>query len=90
MVTSSPAADFQNQLIAELMWGFIARAECMIKRSMELPRAEGGQQIQIKPAENKTVTAQFCQPSAHSLNDKKGSAAPEPSLSHGINIPARV
>lgn len=72
MVTSSPAADFQNQLIAELMWSFIAQAECMIKCSMELHRAECSQKIQIKPAENKTVMAQFCQPSAHPLSDKRG------------------
>lgn len=72
MVTFSPAADFQNQLIPELVWGFIAQAEysCMIKRFMELHRAEGGQQIQIKPAENKTVMTLFCQPSAHLPNDK--------------------
>lgn len=72
MVTFSPAADFQNQLIPELVWGFIAQTEysCTIKRFMELHRAEGSQQTQIKPAENKTVMTWFCQPSAHLPNDK--------------------
>lgn len=72
MVTFSPDAEFQNQLMPELVWGFTAQAEygCMIKRFMELHRAEGSQQIQIKPAENKTVMTRFCQPSAHLLNDK--------------------
>lgn len=38
---------------------------------MELHRAEGSQQTQIKPAENKTVMAWFCQPSAHLPNHKR-------------------
>lgn len=42
----------------------------MIKRFMKLHRAEGSQQMQIKPAENKTVMTWFCQPSAHLLNEK--------------------
>lgn len=92
MVTFSPAANFQNQLILELVWGFIAQAEysCMIKCFMKLRGAEGSQHIQIRAAENKIVMTWFCQPSAHLLKDKGVCRHLGPSFSLGINIPARV